>query len=592
MSTRAKVTRLALYLALAIWTSALYFPSLSNLFAYDDEPQIVRNPALRTFGATAAYFHQPVDFSEEFGSDFGSFYRPLFWLSLFADRAAWDLNPVGFHATNVVLHLMNGILVFLLFRQLLGQSLAFISALLWLSLPIHTEVVAWISGRGLSLSTLFVLLAVSGTANYMEGSGIFAGLLVAFSTLAALLSHEAGIVVLPLVLLTAAYQSRHERSKGAILVTFACTAVPLGLYLLFRTLWFGPPVENLGTLSDILLWAPVTFAKYLWWSIYPLTMSVERSTELAGVSPTSWIYIFAWLTLGCMGALLVRFGRVVPTLALGILWILLALVPFLHILPLYQSVAERYVYMASIGTVLVISTLLHAVRTRFQLPAWTPILAMTLWLALSVAPLRARIHNWSGARLLYATSLETNPGSHLLNYNLGVEYEHDGESEAAISSYERAIELKPDYVTARLSLANLHIRDNRFPEARQAYRGVLEYSPNHYEAQLNLAAVLLVQGESESGVDILRSLVDNNPNRFEARMNLGAVLLEYGEPAEARVHLETALRMRPESSEAAYNLGLLERDLGRREQARDLFRRALQYRADNRRAEEALQTVE
>src|SRR5262245_15065134 len=128
----------------------------------------------------------------------------MFWATVFTDWRLWGPHAAGFHAFNIALHFLNGVLVFFLFRRWFTPLVAVFAGLAWLSLPIHSEVVAWISARGLSLVTAFVLISILASIKYAERrSPIFLVLLV-FSSAGALLSHEAGIVVFPLVLLAAA----------------------------------------------------------------------------------------------------------------------------------------------------------------------------------------------------------------------------------------------------------------------------------------------------------------------------------------------------------------------------------------------------
>lgn len=149
------------YFVLLLWTTILYFPALSNPFVYDDDSQIAKNSNINSPRQVLIYFRQPNAFDQAFGPQPGSFYRPLFWLSLMIDNKLSGRNPQFFHATNILIHALNGILIFLIFRRWFTIPLALMAGLAWLSLPIHTEVVAWISGRAMSLATFLFCLICS-----------------------------------------------------------------------------------------------------------------------------------------------------------------------------------------------------------------------------------------------------------------------------------------------------------------------------------------------------------------------------------------------------------------------------------------------
>jgi tetratricopeptide (TPR) repeat protein len=259
------------------------------------------------------------------------------------------------------------------------------------------------------------------------------------------------------------------------------------------------------------------------------------------------------------------------------------LLPFSQILPLYQSVAERYVYTASIGILFATVALLSVIQGRLQLPKWIPIAGLCLWIAWSITPLQHRITAWSDEKTLFTTSLIASPRSHVLYHNLGVLEADAGRFDAAIAFYEKSVGLKPDYITARKDLANLYLRKKRFSEAGQAYSEILQYSPENREAQLNLAHVRSVQGDPQSAIMLLRALVSKYPDFFEAQVDLGVALFGIKDP-EARAHLEAALRLKPDSAEAAYDLAVLEDEAGRTEEALQLYRRSLLYRPGNQNA--------
>jgi Flp pilus assembly protein TadD len=571
-----------------LWTGLIYFRAIPHPFVYDDQPQILHNPGIQGFPGAFDYFRHGVEFNNDFTGQSGKFYRPIFYLSLWADYTVWGLNPAGFHSTNIILHALNGILVFLLARQMFSQTVALLSALVWLSLPIQSEVVAWISGRGLSLATAFILLTVIQAFRFGKDRKAIRLWWMAITCSAALLSHEAGIVAPPLAMLVAGAATSVSNRRRTALAVLGYVGGPAALYLVFRGLFLhlGPPAPS--AFHDILLRTPVSLAKYIWWAIDPPAMSVERSTELAALQFTSPVYVLAWLTLGVTG-LIAIYGSA-STIACSVIGTMITLLPFSQILPVYQSTAERYVYTASIGILFAIVSILSVMRTRLHFPKWTTGAGLCMWIALSIVPLQHRVTAWSDEQTLYSTSLQASPQSYVLYHNLGVAQEDAGRFDRAIALYEKSIDLKPDYIKARRDVANLYLRSKRLPDADRAYTEFLRYSPEDREAQLNLAHVRLAQGNTQSAVMLLRTLVNHYPDYFEAQVDLGVALFAEKDP-EARTHLEAALRLKPDSAEAAYDLGVLEEDAGHIEEAVQLYRRTLLYRPENRNAAERLRAV-
>ena len=585
-----EIRRVVPYLVLLLWTIILYSSAFSNPFVYDDQSQIARNPNINSFQTALVYFRKPDAFDQAFGPQPGSLYRPFFWLSLVSDNKISGRNPGWFHATNILIHALNGILIFLLFRRWFTGPLPLIATLAWLSLPIHTEVVAWISGRAISLSAFFVLLELLCALKYAERRSWKYLVLLTLSACAALLSHEAGFVG-PLVVIPAIFWTSPAtlRWRSTISV-FIAVLIPAAVYVVLRTAVFHQPSAAFQPLTQILLRGPVSVAKYVWWTIYAPAMSMERSTELIDLSFRSWIYFAAWLTIGGLVALAIWLRNSVPLFALGLLGAAIALTPFAQVLKLYQSVAERYTYMASIGILLAMVAIVAAAVSKLRWPAWSAFVVFAIWIALSIIPLRDRIHAWSSESQLYQTSLRTSPRSAILYLNLGVLNDEAGYAAIAANFYEDAIALQPSYLQAHINLANARMKTGRLDDAAAEYKQVLKYDPENLGAQMKLGQLLAMQGDYDSALALLMRTIKQHSDSSEAETNLGIILYQKKDPA-ARDHFERALQIKPDSVNAAYNLAILEEESGHTDAARKLYQQVLRYRPGDVEAAAALKRL-
>jgi hypothetical protein len=107
------------------------------------------------------------------------------------DQKVWGLNPTGFHLTSIVLHWIAGLLGFFLLRRLRASVLvSAMSSLLWLGLPINSEVVAWVSGRSYSLMAIFLFLALLSSDWYLRSKNFLALFSYSVAALATILCHE------------------------------------------------------------------------------------------------------------------------------------------------------------------------------------------------------------------------------------------------------------------------------------------------------------------------------------------------------------------------------------------------------------------
>jgi len=143
------------YIFIAVISAGVFLNSLQSGFVYDDIGVIEDNYFIRTLHNipkifSKDYFHLSNELS----------YRPVVTLSYFADWAIWQLNPSGYHLTNVLLHAINGVLLyFLAFRLIRVRSVALLSAVLFSIHPCGTETVNAISYREDLFVVLFTLIS-------------------------------------------------------------------------------------------------------------------------------------------------------------------------------------------------------------------------------------------------------------------------------------------------------------------------------------------------------------------------------------------------------------------------------------------------
>lgn len=243
--TRARLLTVGLFVALAL---AAYANVLGTFFLSDDFAQI---------GKVVEG-----DLSVTWGREHGGFFRPLFIFSYFVDTQLWGRHPLGFHLTNVLLHSLNALLVFLLAARLAEReeadetrptpettrretpsfadtttpgrlpfinvpgrtALAYAAALIFLLHPSHTEAVTWVSGRADLLSTLFCLLALLGFLKHARTRRAAPLALSLLFFALALLSKEAALSFPLLAALVGAFLT--EGSRGATTTSDTRTTNP------------------------------------------------------------------------------------------------------------------------------------------------------------------------------------------------------------------------------------------------------------------------------------------------------------------------------------------------------------------------------
>jgi Flp pilus assembly protein TadD len=553
------------------WVLFLYWRTLSNPFSsYDDFNQIVNNPGLATWHEVLYHLCTNVWFTDDFRLSAGSYYRPLYWISLALDRKVWGLNAFGFHVTNLLLHWINGVLLFTILRRLrIPLGIAVSTPLLWLALPINSEVIAWIASRAYCLAGFFILLSVLLGQRFLETKRTALLALYALTAFCALLCNEAGVLVLPLTVLVV-YATTKPFSRPPILL-YVVAIVAAALYLGLKRLTGGADVYYE---SPMLLPFGAYFFKYFAWIVFPVHMSIERSSN-APADVLSLQLLLAWI--GVVGILIAVFCMRDrwPIAAAGAIWMVIAITPFCGVVPIYQGMAERFLYFASAGLALTVA----AAASRTTNETRNIVLGVVvLWAVWGIWRLQSRLVDWSDSVLLYRSSLEGSPNSTKLLYNLGAVEEKRGELADAGLRYRSALLLAPNFEQAIAGLGNIRMRLNDPKDAAVLYRKALSIKPNDAGAVTNYAASLVALGDAEGAEREYKQAIALSPSKDDAYCGLGVLLFQKGDALGATTELLKAQSIDPSDSTSYYDLGAVYQKSGQSVAAADEFKKALELK--------------
>lgn len=567
-------------LVIAAWVLLLYGRILQAPFVYDDLAQIVRNPNLADWhNVFTRFLKAPVDFTTELGTTSipGSTYRPLYWLSLALDRHLWELNPTGYHITSLLLHALNGALLLQLLRRLRIPIIAAVTtSLLWLSLPIHSESIAWISARAYPLCLFFLLLSLLSTLRFLNRRQPLPLIAAFLCALAALLSHESGVLILPFAALAIWLHARNEAASLQSTPALAILGTDLTAIALFFMLRVAMHAHSATGPSAPFAFA-ATLCKYIGWILLPLRMSVERSTSTPPnmLSPPT---LFAWVTLFALVALIVFLAKKVPAAAFGLAWLLIALAPFCGLVSLYQGMAERFCSIASIGAAIAVISLITAQKP----PLRTLLLgAAALWATWGIYRLETRLFDWDSPAQLFRRSLEATPNSPSLWFNLGFTLREANQLSDAADAYKNSTRLRPDYERAYSSLGETYARMGRLDDASAAYRQALALQPNDAATTLNLAVVLHQSDHDDQAEQAFRHVIELSPNDSAAYTDLGVLLYQQGHTDEAELLFIQAIDHNATDPTPYSNLALLYQQSGHPALALTLYQKLLVLRPND-----------
>ena len=541
-----------------------------NLYVYDS-PLVVRG--LSTEGIIGAFTHTHAHN-----------WHPLTTVSHMLDCQLYRLNAGAHHLTNVILHTIAVLLLFLVLKQMTAafwQS-AFVAALFAIH-PLHVESVAWIAERKDVLSAVFFMLTLGAYACYVRAPTVPRYLLVALAFAFGLMSKPM-LVTLPFVLLLLDYwplgrleQSSSTREKVKILKSdperrtigflllekiplfvLSAAACFLTFVLQKRTAGAIPPLPFLWRAQN----AVVSYVTYAWKALWPTHLAVfyPHPNDTLPI----WGSIFAMLLLLAITAAAIRFRSQRPYLFTGWFWYLVMLVPVIGLVQVgEQGHADRYTYLPSIGLFLVVVWFVADVALARRSRSG-PVITAAVLIALALMwAAFIQTSYWRNSETLWTHALSVTSDNDVAHNNLGYLCDDRGELDKAISHFERAANIRsgkldPHYDLAsafvQMNLADALAKKGQSDEAMIHYEQAIRLQPNYAEAYYNRSSVLFAKGRTAEAAADLEKVLEIQPNDAEAHTALGNALLQKGSLQEAIAHYEKASALAPEDPHSRNNL--------------------------------------
>jgi len=327
-----------------------------------------------------------------------------------------ELNPYLFHTANVVLHALNGLIVFAILRQLVKSDWpAFFGVAVFLFHPVQVEAVAWVSGAKDLLVGLFSLLAIWRYMQFATSGRKSDYAIAILSFIAALLSKPSAVTV-PLILLALDFLVL-RRSWRRVVPALATWFVLAALFAIIGV--FAQPATEVPTPP---LWARPfivgdSLAFYVWKVLCPLHLAFDYGRRPTTIMPHVWFYL-AWLVPVLIAVALWKIRARWPLISAGAVIFAVAPLPTLGFLKFlfqqYSTTANHYLYIAMFGVAMVVAAVLTQIRTKALLIAATLIV-----IALGVLSMIQTGH-WLDDRALFTHMAHVNPQSCLAHSNLAL----------------------------------------------------------------------------------------------------------------------------------------------------------------------------
>jgi tetratricopeptide (TPR) repeat protein len=511
---------LKLTAGLALAGLLLFGASFNDPFHFDDT--LITNDSNVTTPGRWPHFLNPLHL------------RQVTFFSFYLNHLAVGISPAGFHVVNVLLHIANAVLLFLLLRGFVERWIAAAAAVLFLVHPVQTEAVLYIYQRSILLACFFSLLALIALR---EGRPWIALL---FFFLAFESKESALAIPLAVALLTPnQWKDLNPRlhslrlfGVGAALLAGAA----LGLLAYWRE-------STVGLTADI---APVRYllvqTRVLYTYLRLLVFPYPQSLEYEFPEPGGVLAI-----LGIAGMLAAGwwFRRSIAGVCILAFFILLA--PTSSIIPSADAAFEHRLYLPMLAFALFAAYVISRIPQR----TW---LAGVLAAILSVLTVQ-RGTVWSSDIALWEDTVKHAPGKPRVWFNLGGAY-MSTDPEKARAALLRALELEPHLPQAYYDLGIIEQGRNNWNAALTYYGRAIEQDPTFWQAWNNMGNTLFSMGNRERSIEYFTKTLSLNPDYWAAQYNIAIVHIMSGRYAEAEPRLRTVLDWQPDFREARQLLAL------------------------------------
>ena len=591
ITNRSRFTTSIICLLLILGTFGIFYRVVSYDFVnFDDDLYVTANFRVQK-GLTLD------NFTWAFRSIEVANWHPLTWLSHMADIQIHELNPGGHHLTNLILHVANTLLVFIIFSKMTGllRQSACLAALFALH-PLHVESVAWVAERKDVISTFFLFLTLWCYRRYAEhpDRARYSAVLLFF--LMGLLCKPM-VVTLPFILLLLDFWPLKRLRRDAVWSApqwhakvdarthgisnsnqsdKLSTTTP-GLpsrsilylirekipFLLLSAISCGITIvaqHNSGTVSSLevipfaarIANAIISYVAYIGQMILPSRLAVFYPYPS---NNQGWMIAAAAGILILISYLAWKAARKYPYFLFGWLWYIGTLFPVSGIVQVgAQARADRYTYIPLIGLFILIIWGVSDLAKKWS--SWRTVIssgAIAILVVLA-AMTWIQIGYWKNSVTLFSHAIDVTSDNYLAHNNLGNALAALEKKDEAMAHYSAALRIHPNYAEAHYNMGRMLTDKSQFDAAIRHYSEALELDPKLKLAHYNLGLLMAQSGKDAEAIRHFSNALRLDIEYAEAHNNLGVMRMRQGRIKEAVSHFKMAVHLMPGYETANRNL--------------------------------------
>ena len=514
-----------------------YINSLGGEFLYDDMLLVVKNIKITSWNNIFHLFRENI--YNILGENNSFYYRPILMVTYMMDHSLWNLNPVGYHFTNILLHILSAITLFFLLCILFKDKLlSFLASIFFVTCPIHTEAVSYISGRADPLSALFIFAAFISYLLSLDSDNVRAYIIMSVCYICALLSKESSLIFPALIFLYHyIFKGKINRKGVALVMAIFFT------YLFLRIVFRGPSlVSDTVNVAPFLDRVPTFFtaiAAYirLLFVPYPLHMGYgyrqfywHNPSVITGVIIVLLSALYVYKNRGKSGDLV----------SFSILWFFVTLLPQSNLFPINAYMSEHWLYLPSIGFFLILGDCVLVLMKKVRTAAI--IYTVTILLFSSYVTARQNEY-WRNCIAFYERTIKYSPHCGRSYNNLGAVYLTRRDPEMAIKILKKAVMIDPSCSDSYINLGIAYTELKKYDLAAQLFKQGLRINPRNAAGYYYLGRLYVVCGSEKQALEEFKKTVGLCPDYAEAHISLGSIYFNRKEYFLAKKHVDKALQL-------------------------------------------------
>lgn len=527
-------------------------------------------------------------------------WHPVTWLSHMIDFSIFGVNPAGHHAMNLVFHLMNVVLLFLLFYLITKKKWPslFVAAVFALHTT-HVESVAWIAERKDVLSAFFMFLTIIFYYLYTkkENNKKWINYFLSLIFFALGLMSKPMLVTLPFILLLLDFWPLDRLKRKLLVFVEKVPFFILTIVSSLLTVWAQHSMGAVQSINQFSIFmriqnAVLSILKYISKLFWPHPLVVFYPYN-------QYISMFSFI-LGLVFILLVTFYflRKIERkyLLVGWLWFLGTLIPVIGIVQVgTQAMADRYTYITYIGLTIIIAWSLNEFLKLNKNKEVIYSIIIISFVFFATPYTKAQASNWENPIKLFEHQLKYEIGTPLILNNLALAYNEKGQVDKAIDYYYKALEINPNYFSVLNNLGSALSSKGDIKGSIKYYEKAISAEPNNpllYRIYNNLGIAAIYEDRLDDAISFFEDAMNLEPGYDATYNNMGVVMEKLDRLEDAIFYYRQGILINPRHSGLYNNIGLAYGKKGDIDKAIEYFERAVQVEPNNGAAIDNLRLAE